>query len=98
MSYLVDMSDHAYDKLLRLPVECQRLVVAYIERLAESTSTMSRGVVSPPYPPGGMMSGFVIPDSNAIHSFNVFFRYSSDETRLIITSIGYSNLDPGNAS
>ena len=85
MKYIIDMSERASDNLFRIPVEFQCLVIEYMDTLAESPSKMSRSVVSPPYSPGGMMSEFQIPLFHSIHHFVVFFRYGTDEARLVIT-------------
>jgi hypothetical protein len=52
-------------------------------------------VDSPDSLPGGMVSEFVTPPyGTALHGFAILFRYSQDETTLIIHGIGHVNLGP----
>jgi hypothetical protein len=94
MGYKLKLSDNAVGMLDSLPVWLLEPVEAHLSRLAESPSSLSRTVVSPPYPPiGGLMSEFNWgPADNTLHHFVIFFRYSQDETNLIISSIGHTRL------
>jgi hypothetical protein len=94
MSYKIILSDDAVERLDALPIWLREPVQAHLSRLAESPTTLSRTIVSPPYPPvGGMMSEFNWgPADNTLHHFVIFFRYGRDRTSLIISSIGHTAL------
>jgi hypothetical protein len=96
MEYEVDLTEAAQGMLNRLPLWLQGAVESHLLRLGASPHTLSRTVVSPPYPPGGMMSEFNIShEPSVLHHISVFFRYSQDETRLIVTAIGHRALYAG---
>ncbi len=79
-----------------MPAWLQIVVESYLLKLAEQPSALSRAVVSPPYPPGGMISEFDHgPIDGANHHVTIFFRYSQDETTLIVRAIGHTELYPG---
>jgi hypothetical protein len=94
MAYKIILSDDAVGTLDTLPIRLLEPVQAHLARLAESPLTLNRTVVSPPYPPvRGMMSEFNWgPADNTLHHFVFFFRYSQDETSLIVSSVGHTAL------
>ena len=96
MAYEIDLTDQAQQKLNHMPLWLQGIVESHLSRLANAPSTMSRIVVSPPYPPGGMISEFSHgPIDGFLHHVALFFRYSQDETRIVVQSIGYTLLKFG---
>jgi hypothetical protein len=91
MEYEIYLTSKAESEFNALPVWLQGIVESHLLELAKSPSALSRRVVSPPYPPGGMMYEFSHgPIDGTLHRFAVFFRYSQDETRLVVFAIGYS--------
>jgi hypothetical protein len=96
MGYEIELSDKAQLDLNALPPWLQAVVEAHLWELAESPSALSRPVVSPPYPPGGMMSQFDHgPLDGVWHHFAVFFRFRQDETGLVVFAIGHTALRMG---
>ncbi len=97
MAYNIILSDDAVGTLDALPIWLLEPVQAHLSRLAESPTTLSRTVVSPPYPPlQGMMSELNWgPADNTLHHFVFFFQYSRDETSLMISSTGHTALKVG---
>jgi hypothetical protein len=93
MEYEVVLTEKAERELAALPVFLQEPVESHLIVLASSPAAVARKVVSPPYPPGGMMSEFDVgPLGDTLHHVAVFFRYSQDETQIIVFAIGYSAL------
>src|SRR5271154_5152011 len=84
IEYEIELTNKAEQELDRLPVWIREIVESHLPELARSLSTLSRRVVSPPYPPGGMVFEFDHgPIGNTLYHLAVFFRYSQDETKLI---------------
>jgi hypothetical protein len=93
MVYEIELLEKAVNALNALPDFLQGPVQAHLIDLAISPSAMSRPVVSPPYPPGGMISEFDVgPFGKNLHHISVFYRYSRDETTLEVFAIGHSAL------
>jgi len=93
MEYEIELTGKAKGELNALPDWLRGIVESYLFRLAESPSALSRPVVSPPYPPGGMMSEFDYgPVGDTLHHVAIFFKYRQDETKLVIRAIGYTAL------
>ncbi len=93
MEYQIELSNRAQLELNSLPVWLQEVMDVHLLNLPRSPSELSRPVVSPPYPPGGMMSEFDHgPLDEVLHHFAVFFRFHPDETRLIVFGIGHTAL------
>jgi hypothetical protein len=92
----------AYDVILTLKAErqfnalapsLQEVVESRLIDLSLSPTSYARPVVSPPYPPGGVVFEFDYgPIGNTLHHFAIFFRYSQDETNLIVFAIGHTAL------
>ncbi len=95
MDYQVRLTSVARRDLLRIPDFLQDFVADHLAELAKCPSEMSRSVVSPPFAPGGMMCNFTLSLPGSVHSFTILFKYGVDEITLIITGIGYSDLNPG---
>jgi hypothetical protein len=91
MDYEIRLTDEAECHFIRMPEWVQRLTDGYLRELAHSPSSESRTVVSPPYPvSGGMVAETDLgPIDGTIYHITVFFRYSQDETTLIVTGIGH---------
>ena len=93
MEYQIELSEKATLALNSLPVWLQQVVEVHLLDLARSPSVLSRPVVSPPYPPGGMMSEFDHgPLDDVLHHFAIFFRFHPDETRLVVFALGHTVL------
>jgi hypothetical protein len=89
MNYEIELSRTAERVLNDLPPWIQGIVEARLADLANSPTSLSRPAVSPPYPPGEMISEFSHgPVDGVTYHIAICFRYSQDETRLFITSIG----------
>ena len=89
--------DSARDKLNSLAPLLRAAVEDRLEELEVSPSRWSRPTVSPPYPPGGMMSELDHESEDGfIHHFSICYRFSQDETRIIVRFIGHTrfNSDP----
>jgi hypothetical protein len=89
MSYEVELTKAAAEKLNALPDDLRSLVVEHLETLGDSPSSTSRPVVSPPYPPGGMMYEFDCELDREQYHVTIFFVYSQDEIRIIVINVGY---------
>jgi len=90
MQYEIKLTEEAETEFNALPLWLQGLVETHLALLALSPISQSRSVVSPPYPPGGMMSEFDSgPIDGTLHHVAVFFRFSVDETTLIVFAIGH---------
>jgi hypothetical protein len=93
MEYEPILTARAEKDLSRLPEWAREIVESHLIELAQAPSRFSRPVVSPPYPPGGMMCEFDHgPIGNTLYHFTIFFVYGQDETSLIITNIGHTDL------
>ena len=91
MAHKIRLADDAESDLARMPTWLQSSVEAYLLRtLAESPTSVSRPSVTPPYPPGGMISETQCgPIDGETYYVTVFFRYNQDETSLIVSMIGF---------
>ncbi len=92
MSYIVQLTDQAQADLAALPSHLQRFLETRFIELSESPSRKSRRSVSPPYPPNVMLCEVDYRVGSERWHFAVFFRYSQDETSLIVRSIGVLRL------
>ncbi len=92
MSYELRFSGTFEEDLRRLPVWLRRPVLDHARQLAEQPAAMSKRVVSPPYPPGGMMSTFSIPSGDILHHVVLFFKYTTDERAISVYAIGHTAL------
>lgn len=90
MAYEIKLTDDAERDLNRLDIVLQSLTESHLMSLGDHPSALSRSAVSPPYPPGDMISEtfFDIGDGRR-HFITVFFQYSQDETSLNILRIGH---------
>jgi len=90
MPYELLLTDQPESVLARLPAHLLNVVEKHLSLLAEHPATLSRPVVSPPYPPGGQMYYFKHVDTEGTaHHFTVLFHYASDEATLVITGVSY---------
>jgi hypothetical protein len=88
------LPDSVRDKLYSLAPPLRAAVEARLEELEVSPSRWSRPTVSPPYLAGGMMSELDCePGDGLIHHFVIFFRFSRDETKIIVSGIGHTRFD-----
>ena len=89
MVYEIRLTEKAERDLAVMPAWLQGSVESYLRQLARSPTSESRTVVSPPYPPGGMMAETDCgPIDGASFHVTVFFHYGRDESSLIVTRIG----------
>jgi hypothetical protein len=92
MSYVVQLTDQAQADLAALPSHLQQFLEARLVELSGSPSRKSRRSVSPPYPPDVMLYEVDYHVAGERWHFTVFFRYSQDETSLIVRGIGVLRL------
>jgi hypothetical protein len=95
MRYEVRLLDDAERCLSAIPPALHDFVEKQLLKLGSSPSTMSRPVVSPPYPPGGMMYEFDFVLGSEFHHFVVLFHYGQDESTLLVSFIGHTDLEIG---
>ncbi len=94
MTYEVVLTDRALKMLEALDQDLRWFVESRLLDLAELPVALSRPAVSPPHPPGGIIYEFDDDsDPITVHHFGIFFRYSSDETHLVVIAIGHTALD-----
>ncbi len=93
MEYNVVLTLKAERQLDALAPSLRDVVEPRLMDLSISPTSYARRVASPPYPPGGMVFEFDYgPIGNTLHHFAIFFRYSQDETDLIVDAIGHTAL------
>jgi hypothetical protein len=95
MAFEIVLTEGAEDVLFSLRPHDQSAVLAHLNRLAESPSTLSRPTVpflfASPY---GMQSEFQgLLEDGKCEYFVIFFNYSQDEKSLIVGDIGHWPLD-----
>jgi hypothetical protein len=92
MEYDVVLLSNAERHLNSLPIWLQAVMESRLEELSRSPIACARPVPSPPYPPGGMIFEFDHgPIEGTLHHIAIFFRFSQDETKLIVHSIGHTS-------
>jgi hypothetical protein len=92
MGYEVFLLESAERDFLNLPAWLQGVVGRHLERLGRSPGRHSRRSVTPPHPPGFMLSELDHgPVDGATHHVSILFRFSQDETRLVVHWIGYQS-------
>ncbi len=90
-AYEIFLAQKAENDLAAMPPWLPKVVESWLLKLGQRPSAFSRAVVSPPFPPGGMMSEFDHgPIDGANHHVAIFFRYSQDETTLVVDGIGHT--------
>lgn len=95
MDYEVRLTEQAETDLAALQPWLQDAVFAHLGRLAKNPHLFSRRTVSFPYGIDGMMSEFDYgPIGNESYFFTIFYRFSLDETALIVTGIGFRRFGP----
>jgi hypothetical protein len=63
-------------------------LIDHLRRIAEHPTTMTEPAVSPPYPPGRLMSNFHLEDSaGELWTFVVLLKRTSDEEGIYVTSL-----------
>ena len=92
MSYEVQLSDRAAKDLAGLPSHMQHFLEARLNELGESPSALSRPTVSPPFPPNFMLYEVDYDVAGERWHFSIHFRYSRDETSLMVAGIGAQRL------
>jgi hypothetical protein len=100
--YEIELTRKAEHDLFAMPVWLQITVEAHLQRLAQRPSALSRAVVSPPHPPGGMISEFDHGPIDGInHHISVFFQISAPDIRAARSAniwSGSTSAPIGNAS
>jgi hypothetical protein len=90
MNYEIRLMPDAESDLNRLAVWLRERTESHLTSLSNHPSVLSRPSVSPPYPPGGMISEVCFESGDGVsHYITVFFLYGQDETSLIVTRIGH---------
>ena len=92
MRYEIRLTEQAEGDLAALPPHIQQFLELRLVELSESPSRVSRRSVSPPYPPDVMLFEFDYLIAGEHWYFTVFFRYSQDETTLIVRDIAARRL------
>jgi hypothetical protein len=93
MEYEVFLLESAHRDFLNLPMWLQGVVERHLERLGRSPRSYSRRSITPPHPPSFMWSELIHgPIDGKTHHISIFFRYSQDETKLIVHWIGYQSV------
>jgi hypothetical protein len=92
MSYEVLLVEKAEATLAALPDEFRTIVEQHLIDLAQSPVSLSRRAVFP-YPPGSQLYEFDVDyGGQDWDHFAILFRYSQDETSLVVIGIGHSKL------
>ena len=92
MSYTLGVSKEAKDRLIsfNLPPEVLDAFQNFLRGVCESPSTFSKAACIP-YPPNSQMAGEKFFDLQGnMYFINAFFRFSSDETKLVFFDFGLS--------
>src|SRR4051794_1007136 len=93
MDYEIELTAHAEKQRGRFSPWLRDIVDELLLDLGRSPWAKSRPVVSPPYPPGGMMSESDHCDADGIfHHIAVFFRYKN-ESVLVVNGIGHTEYE-----
>jgi len=96
MRYGLLYTDKAAGQLDQLPDKFIDVVEGELFRLAESPTSVSVPIASPPFPPRGQLFHFETTDSDEVRwFFTVIFRFSQDETALHILSVTWRELIDG---
>jgi hypothetical protein len=93
MSYRLLYTDKAVGQLGQLPDEFVDAVDTNLLRLADSPTSLSVPIASPPFPPRGQLFHFTANDHRGEQwFFTVIFRDSVDETSLHVLSVTWREL------
>ncbi len=93
MSYRLRYSERVAGQFGELPPEFVDVVEENLRRLADSPTTWSERIASPPFAPRGQLFHFnAIGFGGSSWFFTVIFRYSQDETALHILSVTWREL------
>jgi hypothetical protein len=93
MDYEVVLSRKAERTLSALDPTLRVKVAARLFELGKWPTQLSRPVVSPPHPPGGMVYEFSLDlMGSTLHHFAIFFLYGQNEVELIVSAIGHTAL------
>lgn len=95
MGFEIKLTAHANERLLGFPPHLRNFVEDHLRRLGASPGSLSRLAASPPHPPGGMISEADYVVGAEWHHISIFYRYSQDETALIVVAIGHVDYSPG---
>ncbi len=94
MNYELVFSARAAQDIFRVPTFLRPFVSENLRRLAEHPATLSKPSVFP-FPADSQLFHFRHDgDDGGSHIFNVFFRYNTDETSLLIIAVGYYEMSP----
>ncbi len=93
MSFEIALTRKAEADLARLPAVLQEHVSNKLLELRTLPSGKRRAVVSPPFPPGGMIYEFAYLVAGHRYQAMVFYRFAQDESTLVVTDIGYTDLE-----
>jgi hypothetical protein len=88
MRYFIELSVLAAETLQRMPQDDRSFVSHELGKLAETPVSLSRPSATPPYPSGYQVYEFFRKGQNRTTGFSVLFKYSQDETRLLVAAIG----------
>ncbi|MEM6552643.1 MAG: type II toxin-antitoxin system RelE/ParE family toxin [Planctomycetota bacterium] len=89
MSYVPELSDRAVDDLKRLDENLRSAAIDAIYELCEAPVLLSRPASTPPYPPGFQCYEVQVRVADIRYQITVLFKYSDDETSLLIYRIGH---------
>ncbi len=92
MAYRVKLSTRAEGTFKRLKPEHQQLVGDWILDLMNDPHGLGRKVVSPPFPPGGLMINFEDTTSSEDFTFSFTIFYTIDEKGQVVqlSAIGFA--------
>ncbi|RUL88581.1 type II toxin-antitoxin system RelE/ParE family toxin [Tautonia sociabilis] len=89
MSFEVRLTQRAAEDYRRLAAHLRAFLECRLRELGDSPGDGSRPVVSPPYPPGGMMHECDYIVGSEWHRFTIIFYYGQDEASLEVIGIGH---------
>lgn len=95
MDYEVRLTNQAEADLASLHPWLRDVLHSNLDRLAKTPSLLGRKTVSFPFGGDGMMYEFDHgPIGNTYYYFTIIYRFSQDETSLVVTKIGFREYDP----
>ena len=86
-------NDEAGRRLRKYPPDVRACVARHVRRLAENPTGLSHRAPSPPYRPGeAQIYEFKCRETTPAYAVVVFFRYSQDETAIVIEAFTFTAL------
>jgi hypothetical protein len=100
VEYAPFLSPKADETFQQFPAYLQDAISSRIAKICAAPSQFSRPAVFPYHPNKGMISILQYPvDDNTTDVVTIFFRFSQDESRILISDFGHYTLDgPGDPS